>query len=341
MLSRSMLLAPRGGVLVPLIGLLAFGAANAQQGTLEAVSVHGPSLEGNLSGNDPSREVFVYLPPSYAADPDRRYPVVYYLHGYSVGAQAYVNLLGLPGAADEAIANGAREMIVVLPDANSIFNGSMYSSSPTNGDWENYIARDLVAYIDENYRTVAERGSRGLSGHSMGGYGTLRIGMNHPEVFGALFAMSSCCLLNAAPSLEQVEAERERTANGPPEGGGFANALLAQAAAWSPNPENPPLYIDWPYTEEGEPDPVVQARWGANSPLVMVDQYVTTLKSFRAIYIDVGDEDGLSTQNVQLAEALARLGVEHEFEVYEGNHGNRVAPRFRENVLPFFSEHLD
>jgi S-formylglutathione hydrolase FrmB len=318
--------------------VLATGQAQAE-GRLDMIRVHGASLEGNLQGNDPDRDVFVYLPSSYDTDTNRRYPVVYFLHGYGATAQAYINLMGLPGAVDEPMAGG-REMILVLPDTFTLYNGSMYSNSPTIGDWEGFIADDLVSYIDANYRTIPERGSRGLSGHSMGGYGTLRIGMKHPEVFAAIYAMSSCCLMNQAPGLEAIEREMERTADGPPEGGGFANAQLAQLASWAPNPQNPPLYIDWPY-QDGELQPAIAARYTANSPIVMVDQYVPSLESFRAIFLDVGDQDGLMATNVQLSEALDRLGVEHEIEIYEGDHGNRVAQRFRENVLPFFDEHLD
>ena len=334
------------------LAVLAVSAAYAQssdgektqaaRGTLERVTVRGASLDGNLSGDDPNREVFVYLPPSYASQPGRRYPVVYFLHGYGANAEIYVNFLGLPDAMDQAIAKGAREMIVVLPDANTVYNGSMYSSSPTNGDWEGFIANDLVTYIDEHYRTIPRPESRGLAGHSMGGYGTLRIGMKRPGVFGALYAMSSCCLINNPPSKEAVEAQIERTKNGRPTDGarGFANALLAQAAAWAPNPQNPPLYFDWPY-KDGERQPLVEAKWIANSPLVLVDQFVPSLTSYRAIHIDVGDKDTLHATNVQLSDALNRLGVEHTFEVYDGDHGNRVAQRFRENVVTFFSEHLE
>lgn len=341
---------------VPVL-VLAAGTALAQsgKGTLEQVQVFGTSLAGNLEGDDPNRSVFVYLPPSYTEEPNRRYPVVYFLHGYGVGAEAYVNLLGLPEAADEAIAGGVRDMIVVLPDANSLYNGSMYSSSPTTGDWEAYISRDLVAYIDEHYRTIREPASRGLSGHSMGGYGTARIGMKQPGVFGALYIMSACCLMNQPPSQEAVAAQRARTTDGPPAppsegrggrggrggGGVFANVLLAQAAAWAPDPANPPLFIDWPYAEDGELDPVVAGKWAANSPLVFVDQYVPSLESYRAIAIDVGDQDTLMATNKLLGEALDRLGIEHGFEIYEGNHGNRVAQRFREQVLPFFSSQLE
>ena len=106
-------------------------------------------------------------------------------------------LTKLAEAADKDIAAGTmREMILVNPDAFTKYSGSMYSSSPTTGDWESYIADDLVSYVDKHYRTIANRMSRGLGGHSMGGYGTIRIGMKRPDVFSSLYIMSACCLMN-------------------------------------------------------------------------------------------------------------------------------------------------
>lgn len=319
---------------------LASGPALAQ-GTLDEIRVPGPALEGNLAGEETERSTFVYLPPGYESS-DRRYPVIYFLHGYSVGAERYVdNVLGLPDAADEAMADGAGEAILVMPDAFTRYGGSMYSSSPTIGDWETFIARDLVNHIDDNYRTLSARESRGLSGHSMGGYGTLRIGMRYPQVFGALYAMSSCCLLNQAPGREAAQAQQDRMEDGIEEqAGSFANAVLAQAAAWAPNPGNPPYYFDLPYSE-GEFLPLVAGKWTANSLLVTVDQHVPALKSFSGIMLDVGDEDILEATNTQLDEALTRLGVEHGYEIYEGDHGNRVGQRFVDELLPFFATHLD
>jgi enterochelin esterase-like enzyme len=333
-------------------------ATNAPKGSVERIKVHGVSLEGNLEGDSPDRDVVVYLPPSYAQSPDRRYPVVYFLHGYSVGVEAYVKMLNLPDMADRAIAAGAREMILVLPDAFTVYSGSMYSNSPTTGNWEGFLSGDLVDYIDGHYRTVADRDSRGLSGHSMGGYGTIRVGMKHPEVFSALYAMSSCCLLNnptlpkpkpegargrgnaPAPAPPQAKNEREPAAKEGARGrGGFANVMSAEAAAWSPNPSNPPQYFDLP-VKDGEVQPLVAAKWMANSPLVMVSQYVPNLKQYRAIVMDVGDKDPLNGMNVNLHEELMRLAVPHEFEQYEGDHGNRVAERFQNNLLTFFSRQL-
>src|ERR1700692_4194375 len=102
----------------------------------------------------------VFLPPSYATAKTRRYPVVYALHGYSIGAEQWSHEIHMPQTIEGALAKGAREMIVLLPDSKTVHNGWMYSSSPTTGDFENFIAHDLVAYIDAHYRTIPERESR-------------------------------------------------------------------------------------------------------------------------------------------------------------------------------------
>jgi len=319
-----------------------FTAPLFAQGSLEKITVHGSSLEGNLNGDSADRDVYVYLPPGYASS-NRRYPVIYFLHGYGVGAEIYVNgVLKLPASADAAMAGGAEAFIVVMPDAFNKYSGSMYSNSPTIGNWEEFVAGDLVNYIDSNYRTLATRESRGLAGHSMGGYGTMRIGMKRADTFGALYAMSACCLLNRGPGAEQSAAQYERMAAGLEEYkmGSFDNAMQAQAAAWAPNPDNPPYYLDFPVDAAGNEDPLIAGKWTANSPLVFVDQYVPALQSFSGIFLDVGNEDGLEATNTQLDAALTRLGVEHGYEIYQGDHGNRVGQRFIDNVLPFFAEHL-
>src|SRR5262249_31157891 len=144
---------------------------------IEHIKVHGTALEGNLEGDAVDRDVFVFLPPSYAKEKSRRYPVVYALHGYSIGADQCTYEIHVPKTIEGAFAHRVKELIVVLPDSKTVHNGSMYSSSVTTGDFEQFIARDLVAYIDAHYRTIPNRLSRGLVGHSMGGYGATRIGM--------------------------------------------------------------------------------------------------------------------------------------------------------------------
>ncbi len=323
----------------------------APKGTLERITVHGRALEGNLEGDSPDRPVVVYLPPSYAKDTNRRYPVLYFLHGYTATAEAYVKSLAVPDSIDRAIAGGVREMIVVIPDAFTKYSGSMFSNSPTIGDWETFIAQDLTADIDKRYRTIASRDGRGLAGHSMGGYGTMRIGMKQPASFAALYAMSSCCLMNdpaargAGPGPRGDAAPRgagdgrgDGRGPGAGRGGGLANALSAQAAAWAPNTKTSPFF-DLP-TKDGELQPLIAAKWIANSPLVMVDQHVPALKSMRAIALDVGDKDPFVTTNRQLNAALTRLDIANTLEVYDGDHGNRVRERFESQVLRFFAQHL-
>lgn len=314
---------------------------------VEHIKVHGQSLEGNLEGDSPDRDVAVYLPPSYSTDRTRRYPVVYLLHGYG-GTDSTFNgrLATLPDSADRLVAGGtAKEMIAVMPNAFTLHKGSMYSNSVTTGDWETYIAHDLVAYIDSHYRTIPNRMSRGLAGHSMGGYGAVRIGMKRPDVFSSLYLMSSCCLgaqLNPQPG-RMAEAEAIKTREAAVEaarGRGFGpSANLASAAAWSPNPDNPPLYLDLP-VKDGQVQPNVVARWAANAPLAMIGQYISNLKMYHAIAIEVGTKDGLLPSNKDLEQVFTRFGVMHRYEEYEGDHTNRVLERVEQNVLPFFSNSL-
>ncbi len=167
---------------------------DAKPVTVEHIKIHGTALEENLEGDVVDRDVIVFLPPSYQKDKKRRYPVVYALHGYSIGAEQWTREIHVPQTIEGAFAKGSQEMLVVLPDSKTIYNGSMCSSSVTTGDFEKFIWHDVVSYIDAHYRTIANRNSRGLVGHSMGGYGASRIGMKHPDVFGALYIMSPCCM---------------------------------------------------------------------------------------------------------------------------------------------------
>jgi enterochelin esterase-like enzyme len=314
---------------------------------VEHIKIHGKSLEGNLEGDSPDRDVTIYLPPGYATDKARRYPVIYLLHGYGGRGDTFNGRLAtLPDSADRLVASGAaREMIVVMPDAFTLHKGSMYSNSITTGDWESYVAVDLPAYMDGHYRTIPNRMSRGLAGHSMGGYGALRIGMKRPDVFSSLYLMSSCCL-NASLTFDpgrMAPAEAIKTREAAEEAGrgrGFGPSVtLAEGAAWSPNPKNPPLYLDLP-VKDGKLQPDVIAKWAANAPLAMVSQYISSLKMYKAIGMEVGTKDGLLRTNKQLEEMLTGFGVTHTYEEYDGNHTDHVFERVEKNTLPFFSKNL-
>jgi enterochelin esterase-like enzyme len=310
---------------------------------VEHIKIHGTALEANLEGDDVDRDAIVFLPPSYAQEPSRRYPVVYALHGYSIGAEQWTQEIRVPQTIEGAFAQGVQEMIVVLPDSKTVHNGSMYSSSVTTGDFERFIADDVVAYTDAHYRTIPDRLSRGLVGHSMGGYGATRIGMKHPDVFGSLYIMSPCCLAprEAGPANPEMAKALEAVKT-PADSAGlpfFARAQLATAAAWSPNPKNPPLYLDLP-TKDGVPQPDVLAKWTANAPLAFVDQYIANLRRYRAIALDVGDQDGLRAGAGKLHDVLDTYGIANSFEVYPGTHTSAVADRFQNHVMRFFGQNL-
>jgi len=312
--------------------------------TVEHIKVHGTSLDGNLEGDAVDRDVIVFLPPSYAKSKARRYPVVYALHGYSIGAEQWTHEIHVPQTIEGAIALGAKEMIVVLPDSKTIHNGSMYSSSVTTGDFERFIAHDVVAYIDAHYRTFPNRASRGLVGHSMGGYGASRIGMKYPDVFGSLYIMSPCCMsprMGGGPgnsNMEKTLAAVKTSADIASLPFGI-QAQLASAAAWSPNPKNPPLYLDLP-TKDGVSRPDVLAKWAANAPLAFVDQYIGNLRQYHGIAIDVGDKDGLRIDAGKLHDILDSYGIVNSFEIYPGTHTSAVADRFQNHVMQFFDRNL-
>jgi S-formylglutathione hydrolase FrmB len=347
---------------------------DVKAGTVQRIKIHGKALEGNLEGETTDPDVTIYLPPGYESNRNTRYPVVYLLHGYSGTDATWTGRLAkLPESMDRDIAaKSAKEMIVVMPNAYTKYGGSMYSNSVTTGDWESYIAEDLVSYMDKNYRTIPDRMSRGIGGHSMGGYGAVRVAMKRPDVFSSLYILSACCLMNnpggqrgngggnrgaaprgAAPrgdgargdtpqgATPQGDAPRGQAAGrgAGGRGNGFANVQFAEAAAWSPNPNNPPNYFDLP-TKDGQVQPLIAAKWVANSPLAMVDQYVGNLKKFHAIAGDVGTSDGLMASNKQLEEAFTNFGIQHTFETYDGDHTNRIGARIEMKVLPFFSENL-
>ena len=243
-----------------------------------------------------------------------------------------------------AFAQGVPEMIIVLPDSKTRHLGSLYASSPTVGDFENFIAGDLIEYIDSHYRTIARPESRGLVGHSMGGYGAARIGIKHAEKFGALYIMSPGGLspggFGGPQSAETMALmESVRTVEDYEKLQGIQRGQFAIAAAYSPNPAKPPFYLDLPY-ENGKVRPGIMAKWNANAPLAFLDQYVGKVKNYRGIAIEIGDKDGPGTDPRALHEALNKWGIENSFTLYDGDHTNRLGFRMQDHVLPFFGKHL-
>lgn len=329
------------------LALLALAGLSAQDdtphGIVQRIKVHGKGLEGNLEGDSPDRDVAVYLPPGYNTAGKRRYPVVYLLHGFTDDVDHWwgvkPHFVNVPEVANKALAAGVKEMILVMPDAFTRYQGSMYSNSVTTGDWEDYVAKELVEYVDSHYRTIADPSGRGLAGHSMGGYGAIRIGMKHPGVYSSLYLLSPCCMMVGSihpnPRAEAIRDPADVAALD-----FFTKAVFASAAAWSPNPGNPPFFLDLPF-KNGEVQPRIVAKWQANAPLAMIDQDISNLRQYTAIGMDVGTKDQVIGATVEtLDRVLKDYGIRHVYQTYEGDHINRVAERLEKQVLPFFAANL-
>jgi S-formylglutathione hydrolase len=160
-------------------------------GVTRVDTVAAPALRANLIGDPHRREATVNLPPGYSRNRSKRYPVIYLLHGFAADHRVFIRgpygNMNVRISMDSLIEKGAiGEMIVVTPNARNFFDGSFYMNSPVTGNWENFVVHDLVGHVDRKYRTIRSRNSRGIAGHSMGGYGALRIAMRHPDIFSAV-----------------------------------------------------------------------------------------------------------------------------------------------------------
>jgi S-formylglutathione hydrolase FrmB len=164
--------------------------------------------------------------------------------------------------------------------------------------------------------------------------------MKHPEVYSSIFAMSACCMLETGevtPAMTQLESVK--TKEDAAKVGFNQKSPLARGAAWSADPKNPPLFFDLP-VKDGKAQPVIQAKWMANSLMVMLEQYAPSLKKMKAIRMNAGTLEPLLQPNRDMDQALSAAGVVHTFEIFEGDHNGQVGVNFETKVLPFFSAQL-
>jgi S-formylglutathione hydrolase FrmB len=282
------------------------------------------------------------------------------LHGFTGDIDSFVSGyqgMQLGRTLDEHVSRGTlREMIVVVPSGRNGYFGSFYANSPVTGRWEDLFARDLVTWVDEHYRTVKAPESRGIAGHSMGGYGAIMLAMKHPDVFSALYALSPCCVAlegdtgpdNPAWRIALKLTARDQVHAKPTSFEDFfATAFVAMSAALSPNPAKPPLFVDLPFKAQQRsivPNEEAYAKWRANMPLYVVEQYRTNLLKLRGIFLDYGTLEEFShirSGTRALSEELAKRGIPHTFEVYgDGTHESRIRQRIETRLLRFFSEVL-
>lgn len=347
----------RSHTIITTIAALALGASplmSSAQGVIRRDSVPAPALRNNMVRDPTWDRVSVYLPPSYYTRPRRRYPVLYFLHGFAADDRALIKgnfqNMNIRISMDSLISTGdVGEMIVVMPNARNAFDGSFYTNSPVTGNWEQFIVRDLVNFVDRKYRTLRTRKARGLAGHSMGGYGALRIGMRHPETFSAVYALSAYGLA-FEDSVERGYDRNWRAAMTLTDWQQFAkagfitNLLLAFGAANAPDAGNPPFFVALPYLVSGDSlvlDQRIARRWSIR-PLEMVPEFVGNLRRL-AIAFDAGAQDGfkdIPIRATELDRLMTDLAIPHVFELYTGGHGDHIRARMESKVLPFFSREL-
>ena len=316
--------------------------AMAQGGSWVDQRVHSPGLEANLIGTRPDPLVRVYLPPGYDAEPERRYPVLYLLHGITntASSMGYIK-----GQADELLAAGEIEpLIIVTATAWNRYGGGLYSNSTTIGRWEDTYTHDLIDYVDGTFRTLARRESRGIAGWSMGGYGAVKLAMRHPDLYGAAYGVNSCCLSFEAMFMELyrqalIDADRLTSAFGFDSNSFDVRLAIAAAAAFAANSEAEPFYADFPLTQDGTLIEDVWERWLEHDPVTMLPARAAGLQRVHLAF-DAGDVDDEVTGSEEFAQALKAAGVPHRFQIYPGDHSSGVRERMRTHVLPFMDENL-
>ncbi len=333
----------------------------SQTGRIVREVFRAKSLENTVTKENPERNISVYLPPGYDSAVNRRYPVIFLLHGIADTDQTWTRpwseqndgYATIRDAMNRGIADGKfGKMIVVMPDQKTNWFGSFYVNSTVTGNWDDFTSKELVAHIDGKYRTLKDAKNRGIGGHSMGGYGAITLSMKHPDIFSAAYGMNPAIidwggdLTIASPAFEYVLNAKDLEEVGATRDI-YKMGVITVAQAFSPNPENPPFYADLPFKKlDGKlvPDEKIFAKWRDNSSIRMVAKYRSNLMKLRGLRFDSGYEDEfrfIPVNSRAFSNELTNNGIPHTFEEYNGDHRNRLwgkTGRIMTEVLPFFWE---
>ncbi|HMK04509.1 MAG TPA: alpha/beta hydrolase-fold protein [Ferruginibacter sp.] len=333
-----------------------------KEGKVITQKFSAPSIQNNKGGEEANRRLTIYLPPGYEKTTER-YPVLYFLHGFAADDDDMMKFIGLKSLMDSAIEAGhLRPSILVLPNSMTKYFGSFYTNSSVAGNWADFIGKDVVEYIDKNYRTIATRNSRGLLGHSMGGHGALKIAMLFPDQFSAVYAMSPGALHFSEdfrlshPAFKKVSEQKNMDSlrNLAPyydfDKFPFYEMIYASLARmYSPNVNELLLQADQPMKYVNGKmivNAAILKKWEANFPINMIEDHIPALKSLSALKIDWGRNEEfkhIPRTNMELSKKLEALGINHFAEEYIGDHVNMLdgfEGRIFTEVLPFFEKYL-
>lgn len=357
-----MKLSSRMRTAVACIFVLALGSLNALLGFADSAKsrvlvreLRSARIAGNKAGTDPVRKMLIYLPAGYDESSSSRYPVIYFLpNPFEASYRFDFDHRDAQSLFDRAIADGViRKFILVAVDMNTPLGSSWYVNSPVTGNWEDFMVKELVPYIDANFHTMSNRDSRGIAGIFIGGYGAILFGMRHPDIFGTVYAMHPVGtgtgvsismtiprweILTNAKSMDDVKQD------------GRTLVFTTMFQAHLPNPVKPPLFVDLPAREENGRvliDPALMERFRDHFYLeTMIPQYADNLKSLRGFKFDWTRNDA-NYDHVYANQAFTRklneFGIAHGAEEYAGpfdesNWG--VDGRIFTEVLPFFRTHM-
>jgi len=313
-------------------------------GRLDEHVIASELLRGNPLGDPSERPLWVYVPPGYDAEPDRRYPSVYVIQGY--GGQVVMWRNRTPfrqpftETADAVFAAGdAPPAIVVYVDAWTAYGGSQFVDSPGTGRYHSYLCDEVVPWVDRRYRTLPDPAHRAIMGKSSGGFGAMITPMLRPDLFGALATHAGDTLYEQCYVPDFGQATRAlRAYDGDiwrwwddfgsrvaftKDGDHLLLGILGVAACFSAREDGAVELPFDPRTAVLRPE--VWERWLAWDPVRMVPRYATALRSLRAIWIDAGKSDDyrLDLGAAAFRAALAEVGVADEmirFELFEGTH---------------------
>lgn len=320
-----------------------------RRGRVVEDAVDSAALRDNPLGDPSRRTLYVWLPPAYDEQAEQRLPAIYVLPGYSDAVEEWRNTsLFEPTVFErlDALYAGAAApppCIVVFLDGATRYGGSQFVNSTATGRYQDYVAADVVAHIDNNYRTLASPGHRGLSGHSSGGIGALVLAMRRPDVFGACASHAGDAMFEHCYGRElgdfsralldnggDVVAMRDRLLGDDQYRRAHFGALmvLGCAAAYSPDPQQP-LGIGLPVDAQGRVASRNWERWLAQDPVRLLPQHADTLRALRAVYIDAGDADEyfMDVGARALHDMLDQLAIPHRYERFAGRHGG-IAHRY-------------
>lgn len=299
-------------------------------GTVEEVSFYSDALGKDMPAQ-------VYLPDGYDTS-GLDYPVVYFVHGMSHDHLDYAEIIDV---AEQMISSGAMApFILVKPEAGCmpyvdagypIAVHSGLTNSDLNGDFEDYFAADLISWVDTTYRTVADREHRFITGHSWGGYSAVRVGLRHADLFSRIASHAGSVAFEPFAMIFPAMISTEYPGGPPydyrPDAGLLSVSMFAAASSFSPNPANPPFFVDLALDEYGQLTPA-WSLMDANSDTRWAAELAASGWNVD-LYFDCGthDELGADYSNMYFSGVMQALGVPFTERWFDGDHWDHLEER--------------